>query len=103
MPQGHDVNVRAGPLQRSQRNGQLDLLEAVGRQGRDLAALESASGEHLVLLPPDGTELASPTRRGVPTHVRRTPTTRGAGARPSAAARYTPIAVSRRRGDLRCD
>src|SRR4051794_37367136 len=85
MPQGHYVNLRAGPLQRSQRNGELDFLEAVGRQGGNLAALESASGEHLVLLPPDGTveiahapswgsleqganngELAPPTCRGYP-------------------------------------
>src|SRR3954466_7076701 len=58
VPQGHDIDLGAGFLQGSQRNDQLDLLETVGRQGGDRAALEPASGGHVVPLSLDGAELA---------------------------------------------
>jgi hypothetical protein len=39
VPQRNDINFRARQLQRAHRYRQLDLLEAVGRQGGDSAAV----------------------------------------------------------------
>ena len=38
VPQRNDIHLGAGKLQRAHRYRQLDLLEAVGRQGGDPAA-----------------------------------------------------------------
>jgi hypothetical protein len=43
-PQRDDIDRGPGRLQGSPRNDELDLLEAVGRQAGDPAALEPASG-----------------------------------------------------------
>jgi hypothetical protein len=53
-PQRQNVNLRTGQLQGSQRNDELNLFEAVGRQDGNFAALEPASVGHVVLPSLDG-------------------------------------------------